>query len=136
MPVRCAVLVPAVLVGPNVLDERPSHRDVKKLVTTADAEDGQVTLQCLSQQCEFVSVAPTVWPVGQRASLLAVEAGIDVDTASEEQATRVSGKLCVFDDQVFGAAGVEGVVVELRPLPGGRSPVGDGNQRRFSHLRG
>jgi len=72
-------------------------------MTATDTKDGNVSIKCLPQQCKFVGIAFAVRPVGHQASFLAVEAGIDVDTAGEEQAAGVSGKVFFLNDEEAGA---------------------------------
>ena len=85
------------------------------------------------EQLQFVGIALAIRRIGQRTPLFAVKARVDIDTSGQEQAARFNGKVLVLNGQVAGTSRLEGIVVELGALQGGRPPMRDGDQGFIGH---
>jgi hypothetical protein len=70
-----------VAVGLDVLDEGATECDVEEFVAAADAKDGNVAIERLVEEPQFMCITLLVGAVGLWAALFAVEVGVNVDAA-------------------------------------------------------
>ena len=70
----------------NVLNQRPAPRDVEDLNPAADREQRQVRINGAPHQLHFVLVAPRVRRIECRMRRCAVQRGLHVAAADQQQA--------------------------------------------------
>ncbi len=111
----------------HVLEQRSPQRHVQELVAAAHRQDGQAPLQRLTEETQLVGVAGPVGPLRLRVPPLPVQARVDVPAPGQQQAGRVRGQVRPVHYQRLAPGLTQRVVVVLRPLEGGRPPVGNGD---------